>query len=547
MREKTHSRKGYLFIEAMVAISIIILGILGMVVLLSRSLSINRVISDQFDASYLASEGIEVVKNIIDANVIQGRPWNDGLGNGDFEIVYNSLIMEPDSNRYLLFDSGTGRFNYQTGSLTFFVRTVSLEQIDDDCVPGAERIRVNSLVEWRTRGGGDFKIDLEDNFFDWRSGGAVVCGAGPGPGPGPVSNCIGSGAVNHAGADWTPNSGDFICGLHTNINNFRINGGDTVYVTPYDGVNSNYGFLEVQANNNAQILGTLTASGAGYGGGGGAAGASPYCNAENCSPGGTCGPTGSGGSGIAGGSGGSGGNCGSSGAGGGSGGGSYGGSGGSAGNASGCGGSGPNGGNGGNGGYAAISSNGDSSVNESLNLGSGGGGGGGGGSPECFGPAGYGGGGGAGNRGGGYIKLIASNNLIFSGSVSTAGLTNSSGNATAGNNTSCPANIFSTRGSDGGNAGSSGGSVPSGHGGAMCSFYSASDGGSGAAGAGGGVLLKGSQVNIAGGATIDARGGGGLSANGGTLKIFSDNLINNGSVLSGALCAGPYSGPCVYQ
>lgn len=547
MREKSHSKnKGYLFIEAMVAISIIVLGILGMVVLLSRSLSINRVISDQFDASYLASEGVEVVKNIIDANIIQGRPWNDGLGNGDFEVAYNSLALEPDSNRRILFDAGTGRFGYQAGAETFFVRTISLEQIDDDCVPGAERIRVNSLVKWKTRGGGDFEINLEDNFFDWRSGGAVVCGGpAPGPGPGPVSNCIGSGTVNHSGADWTPNSGDSVCGLHVNINNFRINGGDTVYVQPYDGVNSNYGFLEVQANNNIQVLGTLTASGAGYGGGGGGAGGSPYCNFLNCSPGGTCGPTGSGGSGILGGANGAGGNCGSSGAGGGNGGGSYGGNGGSPGNSSGCGGSGPSGGTGGNGGYAAVGSNGDSSTNESLNIGSGGGGAGGGSSPECSGPSGYGGGGGAGNRGGGYIKLIA-NNMTLNGSVSTVGLANSSGNAAAGTDTSCSADIFSTRGSDGGNAGSNGSSAPSGHGGFMCSSYSASDGGAGGSGAGGGALLKGNQVILSGGSTIDASGGGGNTINGGTVKIFSDSLINNGFISSGALCTGPTAGPCSY-
>ena len=534
MREKTHSRKGYLFIEAMVAISIIILGILGMVVLLSRSLSINRVISDQFDASYLASEGIEVVKNIIDANVIQGRPWNDGLGNGDFEIVYNSLIMEPDSNRYLLFDSGTGRFNYQTGSLTFFVRTVSLEQIDDDCVPGAERIRVNSLVEWRTRGGGDFKIDLEDNFFDWRSGGAVVCGAGPGPGPGPVSNCIGSGAVNHAGADWTPNSGDFICGLHININNFRINGGDTVYVQPYDGVNSNYGFLEVQANNNAQILGTLTASGAGYGGGGGGGG-----GGANSSVGGTGGSGVSGGAtGNAGGT--SSGDPGASGGSGGGGGGSYGGGSGFAG---GPGNPGANGSAGGMGGYAIVGGNGDSSTNEFLNIGSGGGGGGGGGGGNAswpYGGSGAGGGGG-GNRGGGQIMLRATALLIISGIVNTTGEFAATGNGGGGDWVS---------GSGGGGGSASGVGASNGGAGGVNGFTAATDGGnggSGAAGAGGGVLLKGNQVNIAGGSTIDARGGGGLSANGGTLKIFSDNLINNGSVLSGALCAGPYSGPCVYQ
>ena len=44
-----------------------------MLSLLSNSIALNRVVNDQFIANYLAMEGIEVVKNIVDGNIIQGN------------------------------------------------------------------------------------------------------------------------------------------------------------------------------------------------------------------------------------------------------------------------------------------------------------------------------------------------------------------------------------------------------------------------------------------------------------------------------------------
>lgn len=154
--------KGQLLIEAMIATGIIVLGILGALALVSRSLSLNRVVSDQFTANYLAAEGIEVVKNLLDANTIQGREWNRGFGNGSFEVDYQSLNLEPDRNRPLLFDAVSGFYGYRSGRPSQFVRTINIEPI------GADEIRVNALVKWKSRGSGAFEINLEDHFFNWR-------------------------------------------------------------------------------------------------------------------------------------------------------------------------------------------------------------------------------------------------------------------------------------------------------------------------------------------------------------------------------------------
>jgi len=156
-------QRGQLLIEAMVGLSIALVGLLGIVGLVSRSASLNRVVSEHFIATYLASEGIEITKNIIDGNIIQSNPWNLGFNTGSFEADYASLNLLIAQNRNLKFDSSTGFYSYEKGDETPFVRTIDIELIDSD------EIKVNSIVKWTTRGGAEFEINVEDHFFNWRS------------------------------------------------------------------------------------------------------------------------------------------------------------------------------------------------------------------------------------------------------------------------------------------------------------------------------------------------------------------------------------------
>ena len=65
------NREGSLLIESIVAISVAVVGILGVLGLLSRAFAIQRDVGQRFIGTYLASEGIEVVKGIIDTNGTQ--------------------------------------------------------------------------------------------------------------------------------------------------------------------------------------------------------------------------------------------------------------------------------------------------------------------------------------------------------------------------------------------------------------------------------------------------------------------------------------------
>lgn len=156
------NNKGYLLIEVMVAMSLLTIGLLGILKLSSSAIGLNRVVSDQFIANYLAMEGIEVVKNIIDANAINAKPWGENLSSGNYEISYNSLVLEYNQQRYIKFDDNIGRYNYQSGAETPFIRTIFIEN------PSVDEVKVNSIVSWTGRGGLKFDINLENHFFNWK-------------------------------------------------------------------------------------------------------------------------------------------------------------------------------------------------------------------------------------------------------------------------------------------------------------------------------------------------------------------------------------------
>lgn len=156
------NRSGQMMVEAMVAITIVVVGLLGIFSLTSRSLSLNQVITSQYVASNLSAEGIEVVKNILDRNIIQRRPWNEGISPGEFEVDYASTATSIFNNRKLNFDPATGFYSYAAGTPTTYLRKITVDQISPD------ELHVRSIVDWTTRDGGAFQIITEDRFFNWR-------------------------------------------------------------------------------------------------------------------------------------------------------------------------------------------------------------------------------------------------------------------------------------------------------------------------------------------------------------------------------------------
>jgi len=160
------SRRGSVLIESIVGISIAIIGMTGIFALLSRSLAINRDITQKLVATYLSSEGIEIVKSLIDTNVVRGGPWNKGVSSGNYEDVpYNATTLPApivgQATKKISFENASGIYSYNSGSPTPFKRTIKISELS------ADEIKVVSDVEWDERNIIQ-KISLEDHFFNWR-------------------------------------------------------------------------------------------------------------------------------------------------------------------------------------------------------------------------------------------------------------------------------------------------------------------------------------------------------------------------------------------
>ena len=76
--------KGFTLLEVLAALFIMMMGVLGIFGLITRTVTFDSSVNSQLVASYLAQEGLELVRNIRDTNFLKihkgaGGQWNDGL------------------------------------------------------------------------------------------------------------------------------------------------------------------------------------------------------------------------------------------------------------------------------------------------------------------------------------------------------------------------------------------------------------------------------------------------------------------------------------
>jgi len=169
-------KKGFTLVEALVAISILIIGILSAFILVSRSLYTFPLIQDRLTASFLVQEGIELVRNIRDSNFIkkakgENISWDSNLsykcytiepviGSSSNDISLNETNCECKNSTPLKFDDSRNFYNYQDGEETKFRRVIQIEKISNN------EIKVTSTVCFKTKNI-DFTVSAEDHLFNW--------------------------------------------------------------------------------------------------------------------------------------------------------------------------------------------------------------------------------------------------------------------------------------------------------------------------------------------------------------------------------------------
>jgi Tfp pilus assembly protein PilV len=186
-------KRGQSLVEALIALSILTVALLGIETLLARSFLLDRVTTDQTKATYLASEGIEIMKSLIDHQVydaianpggIAGDPdtggWNNFCNLSPGASAYYQIdwtttscpspIVSSDATP-ILFNKTTGLYSYGDLSATpsAFTRVIKVTK-PVDASGMSNEIDIQSTVTWGTGSVTNQKLVLEDHFYNWNPG-----------------------------------------------------------------------------------------------------------------------------------------------------------------------------------------------------------------------------------------------------------------------------------------------------------------------------------------------------------------------------------------
>ncbi len=194
--------RGQSFIEAMVAITVIITAIASALALVQSSITASRVGGAQIVAANLAREGVEVVRSLRDSNWLNGQSFQLGLVDAEGNKTIRPLLdlengswaasfaptdlSNPNAIVYLTPSGAYAQADAVPSGATasLYSRVVTLEHLCRDSGSGLERLvggagtclvserlvglAVTSRVRYRNIGGQFRTLAIEERLYDWR-------------------------------------------------------------------------------------------------------------------------------------------------------------------------------------------------------------------------------------------------------------------------------------------------------------------------------------------------------------------------------------------
>ena len=151
-------RKGFTLIEVIVAIFIMVMGAVGVFGLITRTVVFSSSVNSQLVASYLAQEGLEIMRNMRDTNFLKihkgaGGIWTDGIiacaspygCTVELQADYTQTFMDAYNDADFLRINGSF-YGYAPGNDTTFKRKITIIQ------SSADVLKVAVDVSWQDKG-----------------------------------------------------------------------------------------------------------------------------------------------------------------------------------------------------------------------------------------------------------------------------------------------------------------------------------------------------------------------------------------------------------
>jgi prepilin-type N-terminal cleavage/methylation domain-containing protein len=160
------NNKGFTMLEMIIVIFVFLTGIIGAYSVIQNFYNTAIFSSNRFTAMYLSQEGIEIIKNLRDNNLLTPTDWTANiLCMGVCKIDYNdvTLTLDPEPYTFLKRDeNGEQFYNYDSGLNTIFKRKITTVTNSSP-----DSITVSVETEWYK---GDIKqgsVKVEDILYGY--------------------------------------------------------------------------------------------------------------------------------------------------------------------------------------------------------------------------------------------------------------------------------------------------------------------------------------------------------------------------------------------
>jgi len=164
-----NSQKAFTMIEMIAAIFVVNLGIMAVFSLLIQSTTFINNTASNLTATYLAQEGIEIVRNIRDSNFLkmnQGEEasWNDNLSVGadyyNFDYRSQSIPDNVNCSGQIYLQISNGYYACSPNPAVKFQRKIRINQISGD------KMEVLVEVLWTERGK-NHNVSVQETLYRW--------------------------------------------------------------------------------------------------------------------------------------------------------------------------------------------------------------------------------------------------------------------------------------------------------------------------------------------------------------------------------------------
>lgn len=139
-------QKGFTLLEVLFSLFLLVATMVGVSSLFLQIIAFLPVSKERLEANYLAQEGVEIVRNMRDANVITGAEWNNGLTSctGGCEADYNDAALAGYAGRSLQINNGFYEYG-SGGTATPFQRKITIDTATPD------ELKVAVQVSWQEK------------------------------------------------------------------------------------------------------------------------------------------------------------------------------------------------------------------------------------------------------------------------------------------------------------------------------------------------------------------------------------------------------------